>query len=171
MASRVRSLLRSDTWLDHLLWCEVRIGKVTPSINVGPPPERAFSTASFVALNDGKEVVSIHLNPIESISNRLLGNRLRSGLNRPWNGDGKLIVLTEKDRRGFEDTCKIHCLMKIALGGRPISKVYQSDNLITLDFSCPGRSNCMESMGPYRDRNGMTLIPSGARLPISFPIQ
>src|SRR4030042_263539 len=97
---------------------------------------------------DCKEVITIHLDSINPIANRLLGNRLRAGLGLSRTGAGQLVILAEEDARTFEDSCEVHRLMEIALGCCTVSEVGDSHGFIPFVLGCPGHSDRMKGMSP-----------------------
>src|SRR5579875_253448 len=80
----------------------------------------------------GDDVVTVHLLAIKPRGDRLLGQRLGCRLQPEGHGNGPLVVVDDEHKRQFPYAREIHCLPKIAFGGRSIAtKTHRHPRLLS----------------------------------------
>jgi hypothetical protein len=77
-------------------------------------------------LLNGDRIHPVDPNAVEAVGVCLLCERCTRCLLGPWHRDCPAVVLAEKDDWGVEHAGKVECLVKIALGGRPVAEIREN---------------------------------------------
>src|SRR5437879_2242596 len=107
---------------------------------------------------DREHVVAVHLDPGQTVGERLLGDRLRVGLLLERYGDRPLVVLADEHDRHVPDPREVQRLVEVTLAGRAVAEIRHDDRVVAAVLGGVGQADRVGELRPHRDRDGKVAL-------------